>query len=81
MLVSKLSAAATADGTCPSSRSGASSTIHTPSGYADTAAATACRPSRVLPAPPTPVKVSRRDSASSWSSSLSSLVRPTVPAL
>ena len=64
-------------GTRAGSVSGASSTSHTPSGWASTASAAACRARRVLPVPPGPVSVSRRCVESRRATSASSRSRPT----
>ena len=64
-------------GTGAPSERGASSTSHTPPGYAPTRLRATSKASRVLPEPPVPVRVSRRVMASSRVTSSSSRFRPT----
>ena len=70
------SAEAAAAATRSGRATGASSTSHTPPGYRPDACCPALRASRVLPDPPGPVSVSRRDSPSSSSIVASSDSRP-----
>ncbi len=70
------SAKATACGTRHSPASGASSTNHTPSGYSPATSAASCSDKRVLPVPPTLVRVTMREAARISFSSESSLSRP-----
>ena len=63
-------------GTSDGSARGASSTSQTPSPLLSKISAAACRASRVLPLPPEPVRVKRRDFSNSALTSESSVSRP-----
>ena len=70
-------AAATASGTCPGSRTGASSTSQAPSANRPATRRATSSASRVFPAPPGPVTVTSRDCSSSTASSRTGPARPT----
>ena len=70
------STCATALGTSDGSRIGARSMNQTPSAKRSSASAATCSDSRVLPRPPMPSSVSRRDDSSSLPTSSSSRSRP-----
>jgi hypothetical protein len=69
-------ASATVETTSDGSLSGANAAKNTPSGNSSTNSAAAASASRVLPAPPMPVKVTSRFAASSVASCVSSSSRP-----
>ena len=68
---------ATTSATAAGSPRGASSISHTPSGNSGTSSAATWRARRVLPTPPTPVKVTRRWVRTSVTSSSMAPARPT----
>ena len=65
-----------AAGTASWSVTAASSASHTPSPDPSSSSAATCRPSRVLPHPPAPVKVTSRDDCTSARTSATSRSRP-----
>ena len=69
-------AAEMASATASSSVTAASSTSHTPSPEPSSSPAATCSPSRVLPHPPAPVKVTSREDSTSARTSASSRSRP-----
>ena len=69
--------AAMAAGTAAGSRTGASSTSHAPSEKRGSTSAAACSARRVLPTPPTPVRVTTLPSASAAPTRARSRSRPT----
>ena len=71
------SALATADGTRSGSNRGASSTSQAPSEYSLRRSVATCTASRDFPDPPTPVSVTRWESASARFTEASSDSRPT----
>jgi len=70
------SAAEMAGATASASVTAASSTSQTPSPVPSSNSAATCRPSRVLPVPPAPVRVTRRADPASVRTSASSVSRP-----
>ena len=70
------SASQMADATASSSETAASSTSQTPSPDPSSSSAATCRPSLVLPHPPAPVSVTRRDDSTRARTSASSRSRP-----
>ena len=75
-LTASRSACEMAAGTASSSVTAASSTSHTPSPDPSSSSAATCSPSRVLPHPPAPVRVTRRDDSTSARTSATSRSRP-----
>ena len=70
-------APATTSGTAAGSPTGANSTSHTPSGNSAASSAATCTARRVLPTPPTPVRVTSRCARTCSASSFTSTSRPT----